>query len=150
MITRSNVFLYALIFLMLLVSSGSAYSKNVDCRSCHVRDSSSGAGDLGAVYANSANHHSVDINYPVGLRADRNFHLPSGQSGDIAFFDTNGNGQPDIDEIQLFGTDGAITITCSSCHGEHGSTEPTVGVPKNAYLRITTEGSKLCSTCHNQ
>ncbi|MEO8331045.1 MAG: hypothetical protein ABI479_01315 [Gallionella sp.] len=140
----------SLISFMLLAATGSSHAQNVDCRSCHAPGSTAGVTDFSAIYANVATHHPVDINYPIGLSADPNFHLPNGQSADVTFFDRNGNNQPDSDEIQLFGMNGTATITCSTCHSEHGTSPLPPNAPRDTHLRVTITGSKLCSTCHSQ
>lgn len=150
MMTRLQLLLPALLSFVLLAAAGSGHAQNIDCRSCHAPGSTSGAADFSTVYANVSSHHPVGIVYPTGLSADPNFHLPNGQSGDVLFFDMNGNGQPDSDEIQLFGTNGTSTITCSSCHREHGTAPLPANALRDAHLRVTIVGSKLCSTCHSQ
>jgi hypothetical protein len=150
MMTRLQISLPALISFMLLAATGSGYAQNVDCRSCHAPGSTSGVADFSAIYANVATHHPVGINYPFGLSADPNFNQPNGQNADVTFFDRNGNGQPDSDEIQLFGMNGTTTITCSSCHREHSTSPLPANAPRDAHLRVTNIGSKLCSTCHSQ
>ena len=123
-------------------------AQNVDCRSCHVPNGAEGARDFSSIYGNPKSHHPVGVSYPLGSNAYPHFNLPNGQGEDIAFFDRNGNGQPDIDEIQLFGTNVRVTVECASCHKAHGN----LPVPDNAsadlYLRIGNVGSALCMTCH--
>ena len=97
-----------------------------------------------------------------GLSACQNkFNSPNGQSVGIVFFDRNGNGQPDSDEIQLFaeiddvtgeviGENGDVTVECSSCHKAHGNDPASGNTPNNFYLRINNKGSALCLTCHNK
>jgi hypothetical protein len=150
MMNRLQLSLPGLVSFMLLSVANGSYAQNVDCRSCHAPGLTSGAADFSAIYTNVASHHPVGIVYPFGLSADPNFNQPNGQSGDVAFFDSNGNGQPDSDEIQLFGMNGTATITCSSCHREHGTSPLPANVPRDAHLRVTNIGSKLCSTCHSQ
>jgi|GEM_PF-2384237 len=146
--TRLQILLLASMSLELLAAS--SHAKDVDCRSCHVTGSTSGATDFSAVYTHVGTHHPVDIGYPLGLNVAPNFHQPNGQSADTLFFDSNNNGQPDSDEIQLFTRSGKATITCSSCHREHGAAPLPAKAPRDTYLRVTVTGSKLCSTCHNQ
>jgi predicted CXXCH cytochrome family protein len=117
------------------------------CRSCHGPNESSGAKDFSAIYANPKSHHPIGVLYPIGTGADQKFKLPNRQTTNIAFFDTNGNGQPDNDEIQLFGLNGEVTVECASCHKEHGNGAVTSG---NMYLRVDNTGSALCITCHRQ
>ena len=118
----------------------------VDCRSCHASGGAPDARDFSAIYAKPASHHAVGIKY---LAAKPGFNSPNGQVNDIAFFDRNGNGQPDSDEIQMFGKSGVATIECSTCHKEHGDTPPPDVATRNHYLRFDNTGSALCITCHN-
>ncbi|MFZ5524874.1 MAG: hypothetical protein ACOY9D_12445 [Pseudomonadota bacterium] len=150
MMTRLQLLFPALISFMLLAAAGSSFAQNIDCRSCHVPGSKSGAADFSKVYANVASHHPVDINYPLGLGAEQYFNQPDMQHDDVTFFDKNDNGQPDSDEIQLFSMNGAAQITCSTCHRNHGASRLPANAPRDAYLRVTIVGSKLCSTCHSQ
>lgn len=134
----------ALVATMLLVAATPGYAQNVDCRSCHVPGK---AADFSAIYTHAAAHHPVGIVYPL---TNEHFSLPNGQSGDGTFFDKNANGRPDSDEIQLFGVNGAATITCASCHREHGATPLPAKAPRDVHLRVSITNSALCSTCHNQ
>lgn len=119
-----------------------------DCLSCHAPGMV--AADFSAIYADPKSHHPVGVRYPLGTDASPNFKLPGGRGAGIMFFDSNGNGQPDSDEIRLFGTNGAAAITCASCHKEHGTTPLPANAPRDMYLRVTNAGSALCSTCHSQ
>ncbi len=125
-------------------------AQNVDCRSCHVPNGAEGAKDFSSIYANPKSHHPVGVKYPLSAKDDPNFKLPNGQSADVKFFDRNGNGQPDRDEIMLFGTNGAVTVECASCHKEHGSPPVSGNAPADLYLRVANVGSALCITCHRQ
>jgi len=122
--------------------------QNVDCRTCHTSGGAEGAMDFSHIYAYPASHHPVGIKYPAGLNTKPNFNQPNARSSGVAFFDRNGNGQPDNDEILLFGA-GAATVECSSCHMRHGNTPPPAGAARNHYLRVDNAGSALCITCHN-
>ncbi len=133
----------------LFVAPTWGYAQNIDCRSCHVVSGAAGARDFSHIYGNPSSHHPVGIQYPAGLNAKPNFNQPNGQSAGIAFFDSNGNGQPDSDEIQLFGASGVATVECASCHREHGNAPPPAEAAHNRYLRVDNAGSALCVTCHN-
>lgn len=122
---------------------------SVDCRSCHAPGGTPGAKDFSRIYSKLSNHHPVGIKYPVGSNAKPGFSSPSGHGNDIAFFDRNSNGQPDSDEVQLFGKSGAATIECASCHKEHGDTLAPAKAGGNPYLRLDNTGSALCVTCHS-
>jgi len=126
---------------------GNAQSES--CRSCHAPNGAAGAKDFSQIYANPKSHHPVGVLYPIGSigsDANQKFKLPNRQTTDIAFFDRNGNGQPDSDEIQLFATNGEVTVECASCHKEHGRSRESA--PADSYLRVANVGSALCITCH--
>lgn len=124
--------------------------KGNDCRSCHTPNGAAGAKDFSSIYADPKSHHSVGVLYPLGLNADPNYNQPEGRSTDIAFFDKNGDGQPDSDEIRLFGSNGMFTVECASCHKEHGKAPEAGNAPAGLYLRIDNFSSGLCTTCHRQ
>jgi predicted CXXCH cytochrome family protein len=124
---------------------GKAQSES--CRSCHAPNGPAGARDFSAIYADPKSHHPVGVLYPSASVADLKFNQPDRQTADIAFFDRNGNGQADSDEIRLFGTKGEATVECASCHSEHGSG---MSVPAGLHLRVDNTGSALCLTCHRQ
>ena len=149
---RLKNFLLALCATALLAVSISGcaqmgYAQNVDCHSCHV--SNGIARDFSHIYANPSSHHPVGTNYPVGLNTKPNFKQPNGQSVGVTFFDKNGNGQPDSNEILLFGANGAATVECASCHKEHGNTPSPASATFNYYLRVDNIGSALCIICHS-
>ena len=118
------------------------------CRSCHVPNGPPGTRDLSPFYANPKSHHPVGVKYPAPALDDSKFNLPNGRSADIAFFDRNGNGQPDGDEIQLYDANGAVTVECASCHIEHGSPPVSGNKRPGVYLRVANVGSALCLACH--
>lgn len=118
------------------------------CRSCHAPNGV--AKDFSPIYASPKAHHPVGVTYPIGSGNSQSFKLPNRQTTDISFFDRNGNGQPDSDEIQLFGMNGEVTVECASCHQEHGRSPMSGKVSAGYYLRIANVGSALCITCHNQ
>lgn len=126
------------------------YTQNVDCRSCHAPGKAAGVRDFSPIYADAAPHHRVGVKYPTRSKADPNFNRPVDQGVDVAFFDRNGDGRPDSDEILLFGTNGAVTVECASCHEPHGSSPVSARAPANAHLRFNNVGSALCATCHNR
>jgi hypothetical protein len=131
---------------LLLVLPLHAIADNVDCRSCHVVGGIGSAVDLSPIYAEPTKHHQVGIAFPV---ANENYRAPQDQAGDVVFFDKNANGQPDINEVQLFGLGQDARMSCSTCHAEHGTTPaPQLKLPM--YLRVDNSRSALCSTCHLQ
>ncbi|MBD5800699.1 hypothetical protein AZOA_00990 [Azoarcus sp. Aa7] len=154
---------------MAIYGAGPAHADYSDCRTCHYATNvDSATPDLTGYFVDPG-HHPVRVSYPI--RAD--YHLPATTSATgVLFFDNNGNGVPDPDEIQLFNSsvlsdttgtgtatrakgkpkNSAITdtwvIDCASCHIEHGLTPPD---PQHAtdYVRRAGGERLLCLTCHN-
>ena len=124
--------------------------QSVECRSCHKPGGAAGAVDLTSIYTNPKSHHSVGVQYPLVSNAASDFNLPNGQVAGVSFFDGNGNGKPDGNEIQLFGAKGAFKVECSSCHKEHGDSRLSEkNVSESNYLRVNNVNSALCVACHN-
>ena len=125
------------------------YAQNVDCRSCHTPNATSGARDFSQIYAKPSSHHAVGIKYPAVLNAKPNFTQPNGRSTGVAFFDRDSNGQPGNDEILLFGAGDTVTVECASCHKKHGNTQAPADATRNHYLLVDNTGSALCIICHS-
>jgi hypothetical protein len=131
----------ALASLLGLASTGDAQGAYVDCTICHWEPApDSQAKDYFDYFARSEQQHPTGIAYPAAQ--DQDYFRPTALVGDIAFFDKNGNGVADLDEVQLFGIDGKIE--CASCHREHDGASPPA--QPNMYLRGTTD--LLCMVCH--
>ena len=129
----------ALAWLLAPAFMGSAHGAYIDCRLCHLDPApDSAAKDYFEYFALPQRQHPTGIAYPSAL--NREYLRPV--VGDVAFFDDNGNGVPDIGEVQLFGLAGQVE--CASCHREHGESPPP---PQPAmYLRVSTP--LLCMVCH--
>jgi len=123
-------------------------AQSEDCRSCHAANGAAGAKDFSPFYANPKSHHPVGVKYPLATQGGPNIQLPDGQGEWVSFFDRNGNGQPDSDEVMLFGASGEATVECASCHQEHGDSPVSGKPPTSFYLRVANDGSALCITCH--
>jgi len=118
-----------------------AYGAYVDCRLCHLDPApDSRAKDYFDYFVAPRRQHPTGIAYPAP--ENRDFIRPTALIADVTFFDSNGNGIADIDEVQLFGA--AASVECSSCHYEHGDTAPPP--QPNMYLRRST--GLLCMVCH--
>ena len=120
------------------------------CRHCHEPNGEDGARDFSFIYNKPMSHHAVGVSYPLGANAFPIFNLPNGRSDDVAYFDRNGNGRLDANEIRLYGTSVNVTVECASCHMEHGGEQKSGYTRNSSYLRIPNVGSALCSTCHRQ
>lgn len=139
-----------------------------DCRNCHYAIAIESAPDYTGYFVDPG-HHPVRVSYPTSP----DFNWPSGTASGLLFFDHNGDGTADPDEIQIFdsstltttstttstrgkGTKGgpkstatseSWVIDCASCHTEHGSTTPDPDHPSD-YLRTAGGPHRLCLTCH--
>ena len=116
----------------------------IDCRDCHAGNDPKARNYLD-MYANPGAHHPVEVVYPpVGKQST--YELPTGQAGDIGFFDTNRNGIPDADEIQIF----SGRMECASCHDPVHGAEASSARPRAnpGYLRKTNRGGEICVICH--
>jgi hypothetical protein len=128
-----------------LVVTPDAVGGYVDCTICHLDPpEDSTARDFSEYFAAPDRQHIVNVEYPAPANSD--YRRPTMIDGDITFFDTNGNGVADADEVQLFGATGKIQ--CASCHREHGdgTTTPEPGM----YLRIINQNDALCRVCHDR
>lgn len=158
--SRSIRFLLALCALALLNASilGCAqnvfssqqkgYTKGDDCLFCHATGGISGARDFTPIYNNPGSHHPVGVEYPLGSSSRPDFNQPNGYSKATIFFDDDGYGELDSDDVRLFGTGNAVTVECASCHKEHGDSSGSAQSTSDHYLRFPNQGSKLCLVCH--
>jgi hypothetical protein len=122
-------------------SVGDAHGAYSDCGMCHLDPPpDSAARDYFDYFVVPQRRHPTGIAYPEAQNPD--FFRPTAQAGDVAFFDRNGNGVADPDEVQLFGAGGMLE--CASCHREHGDA-PLPAQP-HMYLRVATD--LLCLVCH--
>ncbi|MEW5943490.1 MAG: hypothetical protein AB1710_06515 [Pseudomonadota bacterium] len=119
---------------------------DTDCRNCHLGNDPAGkARDYSYIYSAPEKHHAVGVDYRAS-GPDAAFNPPTARRDNVSFFDTNGNGIPDADEIQLFDA----KIECASCHDPaHGVASPPSAAPRHpSYLRMPNDGSRMCMICH--
>ena len=139
--SASLVIACALAALLGPASTRDAHGAYLDCRLCHLDPSSgSPARSYSSYFTDSPRHHSTGKAYPSAQ--DRGFFRPTALAADIAFFDSNGNGVVDVDEVQLFGAE--ARIECSSCHREHGEGSP----PTQPGMYLRKGAGVLCLVCH--
>ena len=137
-------FRFLLLALATLLASLAASAEYSDCRNCHFDVPPDGATPDFSGYFQLVGHHPVRIAYPA--RSD--YRQPGLSQGGIRFFDRNGNGKVDADEIQIFRIRGEWVIDCASCHVEHGLTATVADHPTD-YVRSAGGATHLCITCHN-
>lgn len=156
-----------LVTLAVIAASVAARADYSDCRTCHYATVIDASAPDYTGYFVDPGHHPVRVSYPVTAE----YNQPAGIDTDILFFDRNGNGIPDLDEVQIFNsalTTSATTTTtrskgtkggpkntatttwvidCASCHTEHGTTAPDPTHPAD-YVRNAGGDQWLCITCH--
>ncbi len=123
---------------------------DVGCMVCHRRGSPfPPAGDFAAfvIGTDLTNDHPIGVNMPNGAGVD--FNAPTGVSTGMAFFDDNGDGRANTDEIRLYDTGDGPEVECASCHDPHGV--PSGGAGSlfiRSFLRVDNAQSNVCLTCH--
>lgn len=146
---------------------------NVDdtCAYCH--DKGQGTVDAYSAFmlgTDLRNDHPVGVQFPDAFGPGIDFNEPNVKiPGRMAFFDGNGNGHADTDEVRLYDTGDGYEVECASCHDPHGVPSGGTGTKTRfnpSFLRVnngiavTTDNgsgtsdiishgpSALCLTCH--
>ncbi|MGK7346255.1 MAG: cytochrome c3 family protein [Candidatus Nitrospinota bacterium M3_3B_026] len=94
--------------------------------------------------------------HPVGVQlpdtATYDFKAPGATDGSLQFFDTNGDGRADNNEVRFYDTGEGYEVECASCHDPHGVESAGPGsefIP--SFLRVNNNNaSSLCLTCHDK
>lgn len=126
-----------------LLAPLAAWPEYSDCRNCHFDVPPDDVTPDFTGHFQLVGHHPVRIAYPA--RPD--YQQPEFVQGGIRFFDRNGNGKADSDEIQIFRSRGEWVIDCASCHVEHGVAATVADHPPD-YVRSAGGPPHLCITCH--
>lgn len=123
------------------------------CLACHSKDAGfagAGAPDFTVAYIGTdlRNDHPVGVTFPQPVTG-KDFNDPNEKLTGIAFFDKNGNGRADGNEIRLYDTGSGYKVECASCHDPHGVPSAGPGsVFLPTFLRVSNANSGLCLTCH--
>lgn len=123
------------------------------CLSCHNPAGPAAAGNFTAfaIGTDLTNDHPVGIRYPTVFGTGVDFKPPTATKGNLAFFDTNGNGRADPKDIRLYNTGDGFEVECASCHDPHGVPSGGPGSVFNpSFLRVANNNSVLCQTCHSK
>ncbi len=127
------------------------------CLVCHSPDGAGAAFPTAtdfrafAIGTDLRNDHPVGVAFPSpGPGVD--FNPTSGQiAGQMDFYDANGNGRADVDEIRLYDSGEGPEVECASCHDPHGVPSAGTGSQHNpSFLRVAQSGSGVCLTCHDK
>lgn len=151
-------------------SDPSGYGKSVQhrnmgpgagsCMACHAPDG--GPFGLGTDVATDftlfvigkdlRDDHPVGVSFPAVTGSSTDWNTPGGSkvvNGSLTtkFFDENGNGNMDKEDIRLYDSGNGPTVECASCHDPHGVPGPG-GAFNATFLRKTIAQSGVCTTCH--
>ena len=137
------------------------------CSGCHDKDRFFGAPDFSAFMLGTdlRNDHPIGVQFPTTFGPEIDFNEPDVKvPGKWAFFDGNGNGHADKNEVRLYDSGDGPEVECASCHDPHGIPSNGAGTRFNpSFLRVnngiagTHDGvtgivsdgpSALCLTCH--
>ncbi len=126
---------------------------NQGCLTCHSETGTlpSGLADftLYNIGTDLRNDHPIGITFPAPPGSPHpDWNMPAGVKGSSNYFDENGNGKMEKDEIRTY--DGKVE--CASCHDPHGVPSAGLGTVFNkTFLRKeNANGSAVCLTCHNK
>ena len=170
-------------------------SSNSYCISCHnptsappfkapdfrifvIGDRYSARNDSNGQLSRAANYladdHPIGVKYPTEFGPAVDYNEPDVKAPKIAFFDNNGNGHADPNEVRLYDTGDGYEVECGSCHDPHGikidggdqlipsflrvGEIPSPNSESGATLAVASgssrvpvsgnSGSGLCLTCH--
>ncbi len=122
------------------------------CLACHGRDGlmSELWFDAFALGTDLTDDHPVGVQLPDGALYD--FNTPTGVSGNLRFFDGDGDGRADSNELRFYDTGDGYEVECASCHDPHGVTTSggQSGPLIPSFLRVSNDESGLCLTCHDK
>jgi mono/diheme cytochrome c family protein len=122
------------------------------CLACH----SAGAGFVAGAGATSFDVFLIGTDlrndHPVGVRfppASAEFNPPTATQPAVRWFDTDGDGRPDTNEVRMYSIgSGEYSVECASCHDPHGVPSGSAGsIFKPSFLRVSNTASALCLTC---
>ena len=123
----------------------------VQCLLCHSADAGfvlgAGATDfrIALIGTNLTDDHPIGINYG----ADADFNAPTATTGNLSFFDSDGDGHADSNEIRLYDSGDGAEVECASCHDPHGVRSAGAGSSLYPmFLRQANTQSSVCLVCH--
>lgn len=134
---------------------GMSMESGRSCLACHspfAGSTGAGATDFTAfaVGTDLNNDHPVGVPYrdPI-VTPGVDYRAADKISKNIRFFDTDGDGRPDADELRFYDSGNGFRVECASCHDPHGVPAKGGGPFFNkTFMRVSNDGSDLCLTCH--
>lgn len=64
--------------------------------------------------------HPIGVRYPTQFGTDSGYREPDVMKARIAFFDRDGDGHADPEDIRMYDTGDGYEVECGSCHDPHG------------------------------
>jgi len=125
--------------------------KQGECLACHAPDAGvvgTGAADftVAVIGKDLTDDHPVGIGFPA---SSPDFVPTTGNWNNANFFDLNGNGRMEKNEIRVYDTGEGYEVECTTCHDPHGVPSAGAGSPFiPTFMRVANNGSNLCITCH--
>lgn len=127
-------------------------SGSTNCLLCHnIPNSEPSIPNWGVAFLGTdlTNDHPVGVRFASSGPNLADFNQPNRTNGSIAFFDTDGNGRADPNNIRMYDSGNGFAVECASCHDPHGVPSGGQGSVNNpTFMRVTNSGSTLCLTCH--
>ncbi|MEO5373092.1 MAG: cytochrome c3 family protein [Alphaproteobacteria bacterium] len=115
------------------------------CLVCHNTDGLATDFTVFAIGTNLTNDHPIGVSFG----AAEGMIAPNMTRGNIKFWDLNGDGIPERNEVRLYDSGNGFKVECASCHDPHGV--PSAGNDSEnfkSFLRMDNSGSALCQSCH--
>lgn len=142
------------------------------CMACHTAGNFIGAPDytVFSIQEDLRDDHPIGILFPTNTATggvDFNAPTHTTPNGLMQFFDRDGDGRIDTNEVRLYETGDGFEVECASCHDPHGIPSGGAGSKFNpSFLRVNNgvvdngttgtagivseSGSALCLTCHEK
>ena len=127
-----------------------AFTGPYNCNRCHIENISIGVADFKPFYLGTdlINDHPIGVTIPAASQYD--FRVTTGLvPNQFEFFDNNGNGKADTNELRLyFDGSAGYRIECATCHDPHGVAPSSGAEMYPSFLRKSNANSELCLSCH--
>jgi hypothetical protein len=130
-----------------LGAEGNVGEQGGTCMECHNNNNQFGIPEFSAFILgrNLANDHPVGVQYPDPEVFDFRSGLISFKS--LTFFDKDGDARPDPNELRLYTNGDGARVECATCHDPHG-VDSGNGRFIPSFLRVVSDGSTICLSCH--
>jgi hypothetical protein len=123
------------------------FSGPYNCNRCHATDNMQGLAEFKVflIGPDLTNDHPLGVTLPDTATYD--FKPTTATTAQADFYDVNGNGRLNPEDIRFYSDGANYRVECATCHDPHGVT----GVDGKfipTFLRKSNAQSALCLTCH--